>query len=273
MQHLQLTVMAVGIGLVLASVLAAVALRFRWTFAPITALHRLPLHDPERGPLRHPRHQASATPPRPRSRSRATRCSSWCGTSSPGSTACRRSVTDAADGLGLSRTRRLLTVELPLALPVIVTGHPGRHRDHRGPRRHHRDHPARRPRRADLRRLRHAVLHEDGRRIGAVRRCWRWSSTWLLHRRRGGAHPVGPAEGRPVIRAPRLADGSRPTSSSGSRDTAAARQRRGDPRPALAHGLALAPSPLVDRRRSSPCRSPRCWPTTAEASWLAVVRW
>jgi len=31
-------------------------------------------------------------------------------------------VTDAADGLGFSRTRRLLTVELPLALPVIVAG-------------------------------------------------------------------------------------------------------------------------------------------------------
>jgi osmoprotectant transport system permease protein len=33
-----------------------------------------------------------------------------------------RSVVDAADGIGMSRTRRLLTVELPLALPVIVTG-------------------------------------------------------------------------------------------------------------------------------------------------------
>jgi osmoprotectant transport system permease protein len=31
-------------------------------------------------------------------------------------------VTDAADGLGLTRRRRLLTEELPLALPVIVAG-------------------------------------------------------------------------------------------------------------------------------------------------------
>ena len=32
------------------------------------------------------------------------------------------SVTDAADGLGLSRRRRLVSVELPLALPVIIAG-------------------------------------------------------------------------------------------------------------------------------------------------------
>jgi osmoprotectant transport system permease protein len=32
------------------------------------------------------------------------------------------SVTDAADGLGMSRTRRLLTVELPLALPIVLAG-------------------------------------------------------------------------------------------------------------------------------------------------------
>ena len=37
LQHLQLTLMAVGIGLVLSCGLAAIALRFRWTFAPITA--------------------------------------------------------------------------------------------------------------------------------------------------------------------------------------------------------------------------------------------
>jgi osmoprotectant transport system permease protein len=33
-----------------------------------------------------------------------------------------RAVTDAADGLGMGRVRRLISVELPLALPVILTG-------------------------------------------------------------------------------------------------------------------------------------------------------
>jgi osmoprotectant transport system permease protein len=32
------------------------------------------------------------------------------------------SVKDAADGMGLSPVRRVLTVELPLALPYIITG-------------------------------------------------------------------------------------------------------------------------------------------------------
>lgn len=35
-QHVQLTVVAVAIGLLISSVLAAIALRFRWTYAPIT---------------------------------------------------------------------------------------------------------------------------------------------------------------------------------------------------------------------------------------------
>jgi osmoprotectant transport system permease protein len=121
LQHLQLTLMAVGIGLVLASGLAAVALRFRWTFAPITAftgfLYTIPsvalfgILNTRFGNtasaeialvsytllvlVRNIVAGIDGVPP---------------------------AVTDAADGLGLSRSRRLFTVELPLALPVIVAG-------------------------------------------------------------------------------------------------------------------------------------------------------
>jgi osmoprotectant transport system permease protein len=121
LQHLQLTLMAVGIGLVLASGLAALALRFRWTFAPITAftgfLYTIPsvalfgILNTRLGNtasaevalvsytllvlVRNIVAGIDGVPP---------------------------AVTDAADGLGLSRTRRLFTVELPLALPVIVAG-------------------------------------------------------------------------------------------------------------------------------------------------------
>jgi osmoprotectant transport system permease protein len=120
-QHLQLTLMAVGIGLVLASGLAAVALRFRWTFGPITAITGFLYTIPSValfGIL-------------------VTRFGNTVSAEIAlvsytllvlvrnivaGIDGVPRSVTDAADGLGLTRARRLLTVELPLALPVIVAG-------------------------------------------------------------------------------------------------------------------------------------------------------
>ena len=121
LQHLQLTLMAVGIGLVLSAGLAVIALRFRWTFAPITAftgfLYTIPsvalfgLLNTSFGNttsaevalvsytllvlVRNIVAGIDGVPP---------------------------AVTDAADGLGMSPARRLLTVELPLALPVIVAG-------------------------------------------------------------------------------------------------------------------------------------------------------
>jgi osmoprotectant transport system permease protein len=121
LQHLQLTVLAVGIGLVISSALAALALRLRWTLTPITAftsfLYTIPsvalfgLLVTRFGNtvsaeialvgytllvlVRNIVAGIDGVPP---------------------------AVTDAADGLGLTRVRRLLTVEIPLALPVIVAG-------------------------------------------------------------------------------------------------------------------------------------------------------
>ena len=121
LQHLQLTLMAVGIGLVIASGLAAIALRFRWTFAPITAFTGFLYTVPSValfGLL-------------------VTRFGNTVSAEIAlvgytllvlvrnivaGIDGVPASVTDAADGLGLTRARRLLTVELPLALPVIVAG-------------------------------------------------------------------------------------------------------------------------------------------------------
>lgn len=120
-QHLQLTLLAVGIGLVLAAGLAAIALRFRWTFPPITAFTGFLYTIPSValfGLL-------------------ATRLTNTQSAEVAlvgytllvlvrnivaGIDGVPASVTDAADGLGLSRARKLLTVELPLALPVIVAG-------------------------------------------------------------------------------------------------------------------------------------------------------
>ena len=121
LQHLKLTLAAVAMGTVLAALLAVVALRFRWTFTPITAFTGFLYTIPSValfGVLR-------------------SRYGSWVAalvalTSYTllvlvrnivaGIDGVPRSVTDAADGLGLGRVRRLLTVELPLALPVIVAG-------------------------------------------------------------------------------------------------------------------------------------------------------
>ncbi len=121
LQHLQLTLMAVGIGLALASALAVIALRFRWTFAPITAFTGFLYTIPSVALF-------------------GLLVTRFGNTTSAeialvsytllvlvrnivaGIDGVPAAVTDAADGLGLSRARRLLTVELPLALPVIVAG-------------------------------------------------------------------------------------------------------------------------------------------------------
>lgn len=120
-QHLKLTFIAVAAGTAISAALSAVALRLRWTFAPITAVAGFLYTIPSValfGVLR--------------SRYGAFLAAEVALTSYTllvlvrnmvaGIDGVPESVTDAADGLGLSRTRRLLTVELPLALPVILAG-------------------------------------------------------------------------------------------------------------------------------------------------------
>ena len=121
LQHLQLTLLAVGIGLVLASALAAVALRFRWTFAPITAFTGFLYTIPSValfGILNTKMSNTAAAEVALVSYTLLVLVRNIVA----GIDGVPPAVTDAADGLGLSRGRRLLTVELPLALPVIVTG-------------------------------------------------------------------------------------------------------------------------------------------------------
>jgi osmoprotectant transport system permease protein len=120
-QHLKLTFIAVAAGTAISAALSAVALRLRWTFAPITAVAGFLYTIPSValfGVLR--------------SRYGAFLAAEVALTSYTllvlvrnmvaGIDGVPEAVTDAADGLGLSRTRRLLTVELPLALPVILAG-------------------------------------------------------------------------------------------------------------------------------------------------------
>ncbi|CAN5649551.1 ABC transporter permease [soil metagenome] len=120
-EHLYLTVVAVTVGFVLAAALAAIAIRFRWTFSPITAFTGFLYTIPSValfGVL-------------------TTRLSNFQAAEIAlisytllilvrnmvaGIDGVSSAVTDAADGMGMSRARRLATVEIPLALPVIIAG-------------------------------------------------------------------------------------------------------------------------------------------------------
>lgn len=121
-EHVLLTVLAMGAGLVIASVLAAIALRFRRTYAPITWVSGLLYTVPSLALF------GFLIP--------------YTGLSLLTSTIALTSYTililvrnivaaidgvpahvrEAAIGLGYTPLRRVLTVELPLAAPVIVAG-------------------------------------------------------------------------------------------------------------------------------------------------------
>ena len=122
-EHLTLTAMAMALGLLVSSVLAAIALRFRWTMTPITAttslIYTLPsvalfaLLAPVFGNL-----------------SRWTAVLPLAGYTLlilvtnivAGFRAVPASVRDSANGMGMNPRRRVWSVELPLALPYIITG-------------------------------------------------------------------------------------------------------------------------------------------------------
>lgn len=122
-EHLQLTVIAMAIGIGVSAILSAVALRFRWALTPITAttslLYTLPsvalfgLLAPVFGNL-----------------SPITAVLPLAGYTLlilvtnivAGFRAVPAPVRDAAEGMGLGTARRIWSVDLPLALPFIVTG-------------------------------------------------------------------------------------------------------------------------------------------------------
>jgi len=121
-QHLRLTLLAVAIGTVVAAVLTAVALRFRWTATPISAttaaLYTIPsvaffgMLVPYTGltvwtaviPLTGYTLLILVT------------------NFVAGFQSVPDSVRDAADGMGMSPARRVLTVELPVAAPLLIAG-------------------------------------------------------------------------------------------------------------------------------------------------------
>lgn len=121
-QHLQLTVVSVSIGLVISLALASVIRRWRWTLTPVLSLTTLLYTIPSIALF------AALLP--------------WLGIGLTVPTivlttytlvvltpflveafdGVPASVVDAAAGLGLTRSQRLWRVEVPLAVPVIISG-------------------------------------------------------------------------------------------------------------------------------------------------------
>lgn len=121
-QHVQLTVGAVSIGLALSMVLAGIGLRYRWTMGPITGTTAVLYTIPSVAffGVLVPYTGSSAT---------TALIPLVCFTLLilvtnivDGFRAVPRPVKEAAEGMGLSPTSRVLTVELPIATPYIING-------------------------------------------------------------------------------------------------------------------------------------------------------
>ena len=121
-QHLELTVLSVALGVVVAGMLSLVALRYRSTAATITGftglLYTIPsvalfgLLVPYFGLSR-----ATAVVPLA-----AFTLLILVTNTIAGFNAVPEAVRDAADGMGLTPTQRVLKAELPIALPYMITG-------------------------------------------------------------------------------------------------------------------------------------------------------
>lgn len=123
LEHLRLTVIAVVVGLAIASLLSLVALRWRWTLSPITWVAGIIYSIPSLAlfVLLIPVTGLGST---------LTAEIALVGYTLlilvrnivAGVDGVPASVRDAADGMGYGRWRRLVRVELPLALPAIIAG-------------------------------------------------------------------------------------------------------------------------------------------------------
>lgn len=121
-EHIELTLLSVGLGVIVAAVLSAIALRFRPLALPITGftsvLYTIPsvalfgLLVPVFGLGR----MAAVLP------LAAYTLLILVTNTIAGFDAVPASVRDAADGMGLTPRQRVLSVELPMALPYMIAG-------------------------------------------------------------------------------------------------------------------------------------------------------
>lgn len=121
-EHVQLTVLAVSIGFVISVVLSLVAIRWRWTYGPITWFGNVLYTIPSLALV------VALLPITGFGRTTALialvsyTILILVRNIVAGLDGVPASVREAADGIGYTRPRRLLQVELPLALPTIIAG-------------------------------------------------------------------------------------------------------------------------------------------------------
>jgi len=121
-QHVQLTLLAVGAGFVISALLAFVALRYRWTITPITLFAAFLYTIPSVaffGVLVAYLGLGLMTALIPLT---AFTILILVTNIMDGFQSVPASVREAADGMGLTPTQRLFTVEVPIAVPYIING-------------------------------------------------------------------------------------------------------------------------------------------------------
>ena len=121
-QHVQLTLLAVGAGFVISALLAAIALRYRWTITPITLFAAFHYTIPSVaffGVLVAYLGLGLLTALIPLT---AFTILILVTNIMDGFQSVPASVREAADGMGLTPTQRLFTVEVPIAVPYIING-------------------------------------------------------------------------------------------------------------------------------------------------------
>ena len=191
-EHLELTVYAVILGLVVSAGLSAIALRYRWTAAPINGftafLYTIPsvalfgILVPYFGLSR-----LTAVLPLA-----AYTLLILVTNIVAGFNSVSPEVREAADGMGMTPARRVLHVELPLAMPYIVDGSPHRRGLDGGARDGRCHHRSRWSRASHSRRAASNLLDADDHRccpVDPARFGARWADPWC----RQVAHSVGPA--------------------------------------------------------------------------------
>ena len=121
-QHVQLTLLAVGAGFVISALLAFVALRYRWTITPITLFAAFLYTIPSVaffGVLVAYLGLGLLTALIPLT---AFTILILVTNIMDGFESVPASVREAADGMGLTPSQRLFTVEVPIAVPYIING-------------------------------------------------------------------------------------------------------------------------------------------------------
>ena len=122
LQHVQLTLLAVGAGFVISALLAFVALRYRWTITPITLFAAFLYTIPSVaffGVLVAYLGLGLLTALIPLT---AFTILILITNIMDGFDSVPASVREAADGMGLTPSQRLFTVEVPIAVPYIING-------------------------------------------------------------------------------------------------------------------------------------------------------